>query len=128
MPTKLTLSSDLTNLVSAPTYQDVNVLLGTALTTLQTKSSTTYTLALVDTTFITNLTHASGCAITIPANITLAFPLGSEIAFIRGTSAGVITISLGVGVTCRNSAILADVPQDGVFMLKKLDTNGWIAI
>jgi lysophospholipase L1-like esterase len=98
------------------------------------ESLTTHTIALAEASctgsagVIIDLTHTSGCAITIPTNATIAFPVGSEIPFIRATGAGVPTASPAGGVTLRNSAALALIPAEGAFLLKKLATNTWIVI
>lgn len=63
-----------------------------------TVASGTYTLVLTDQNRYLRCTDAGGCAITIPANGDVAFPVNTEI-IIRQAAAGQVTVAGDGGVT-----------------------------
>lgn len=96
------------------------------------QSGTTYTLALADQYKEISLTHATGCALSIPLNATVAFPVGARIA-VWADAAGTYTIVGVSGVTL--NGISAGTPtgtmtvngsgiRNGV-VLRKTATNTW---
>lgn len=96
------------------------------------QSGTTYTLVLADYRKEISLTHATGCALTIPTNASVAFPVGTRIA-VWNDSAGTHTIVGASGVTL--NGISAGTPTGtitvnasgvrGGVLLRKTATNTW---
>lgn len=84
------------------------------------------TLALTDYGKVVEVTSSSSSVITVPANATIAFPIGTMIEVARmGT--GSVTIAAAVGVTIRNpAAVLTISPQYGSVVLRKRATNEWV--
>ncbi len=96
------------------------------------QSGTTYTLVLADYRKEISLTHATGCAVTIPTNASVAFPVGTRIA-IWNDSAGTHTIVGASGVTLNGISggsrtgtmtVNASGVRGGV-LLRKIATNAW---
>ena len=92
-------------------------------------TGTTYTLVLADRAMTKTLSNATSCAVTIPTNASVAFPIGSAIV-LRVTGAGTIsdytitaaaTVSLdGVATgSCAASAAIKAI------VLTKVGTNSW---
>ncbi len=71
-------------------------------------------------------TNAAGCAVTVPTNATVAFPIGSEIRFCQ-RGAAPVTITGDTGVTVNKpSGYDAETSAVGrVVTLKKVATNEW---
>lgn len=90
-----------------------------------TESTTARALALTDEGKYIRLSHASGCAVTVPPNASVAFPVGTEIVFRRTVSAGAASITEGSGVTVNNKAAVSSVTAGSNFALKKVATNEW---
>lgn len=89
-----------------------------------TDSTTSRTLALTDAGKYITFTNAGAITVTVPANASVAFPIGTEIYFRRDTAAGAITLS-NAGVTVNGSSSAPAIPADGNFALKKKATNTW---
>ena len=95
------------------------------------QSGTTYTLALDDYRKEISLTHATGCALTIPLNSSVAFPVGTRIA-VWNDSAGTHTINGASGVTLNGvgsaptgtMTVNASGVRGGV-LLRKTATDEW---
>jgi hypothetical protein len=66
--------------------------------TISTKSGSTYTLGLEDSSEILEFTNASGCQITIPTNASVNFPVGSQITLVQAGSNPIEVVAAG-GVT-----------------------------
>lgn len=83
------------------------------------------TLTLFDANTSQICTDAS--TITIPANATVAFPIGTEIQLLRSTSA-VVTLALAAGVTAtgRTGAANTLIVVTNYVLLKKIAINTWI--
>lgn len=64
--------------------------------------------------------------LTIPANATIAFPIGTVIYFTQ-IGAGQTTIVAAGGVTIRNANGLIIVAQYSTAYIRKIATNEWIA-
>lgn len=88
-----------------------------------TDATTARTLALADIGNYIRCTHASGCAITIPQQTTVAWPDGSIIYIRRATGAGAISLA-GAGITYNDSAV-ASVTAGQSFALRKAATDSW---
>lgn len=84
------------------------------------------TLALTDEYTFQNVTAAS--TITVPANATVALPVGSQIDFFQA-GAGVITFAAAGGVTIiSKGSTLATTEAGDAATLKKTATNTWALI
>jgi len=89
-------------------------------------SSTAFTLALDDMNTIVVCTSASSVVVTIPAEVTEAFPDWSLVNILR-RGAGTVTITAAEGVTL-NGAVAGSVvisAQHGVAALAKIGTDEW---
>jgi phage tail protein X len=90
--------------------------------TTVTESTTARTIGLTDDGKYIRLTHASGCAITIPEQAVVTWLDETEIGF-RVAGAVAPTFTLGTGVTLNtNSPTLA---QHSTFALKRVAENIW---
>ena len=84
------------------------------------------TLALTDEYTFQNVTAAS--TITVPANATVALPVGSQIDFFQA-GAGVITFAAAGGVTIiSKGGALSTTEAGDAATLKKTATNTWALI
>ena len=82
-------------------------------------------LALADAGMMVLITSASAATITVPADSTVNFPVGTEIEF-RQQGAGLVTFVGAAGVTVTNAGNRKkSVGQYAVFALKKLAANDW---
>lgn len=91
-------------------------------------SDTTITLGLEDLGKTITLDSTSNYTISIPANSTTAFPIGSEMDFVR-LNIGSVTFAGAVGVTInsKNSNKSIAARYSGASLLK-LDTNTWLLV
>lgn len=94
--------------------------------TVTTVATTTHTLAAASVYAYHRFTHASGCTITVPANATVALPVGTEF-HLRQSAAGGLTISAAVGVTINiPTALEASTDREGaVVTVKKIGADEW---
>lgn len=86
------------------------------------------TLALTDAGTVQNCTNSSAITMTVPANSSVAFPVGTEIAVIR-SGAGTVTFSPASGVTLNSKEGKRSI--DGQYAscaLKKIGTNVWVLV
>ena len=67
--------------------------------TAEDVSGTTYTLVLADANKLKNFTNASAATVTIPPNSSVAFDVGTQIAFRQDNAANQLTFAPGSGVT-----------------------------
>lgn len=94
---------------------------------INAQTGTTYTLVLTDGGKEVTMDNGSPNTLTIPAEATIAFPIGTQIA-VRQIGAGVTTVDGDTGVTVNGvsaggAAILAQ--YQGVALLK-VDSDTWI--
>jgi hypothetical protein len=82
-----------------------------------------YTLVLSDVAKVIGFNSSSNLTLTVPANASVAFPLGTVINVYR-SGTGVVTISGASGVTVRNAGTI--VSQFGERSLRKRGTNEWV--
>jgi hypothetical protein len=87
------------------------------------QTGTAYTLTLADQEGIVEMNNANPNTLTVPANVTIAFPIGTKISVLQ-EGAGLTTIAAAVGVTIRNVGAL--VGQYKTALLYKRATNEWI--
>lgn len=83
-----------------------------------------YTILLNDASFYLTLSAATGKTITVPANATTAFPIGTQIP-IQQAGAGQVTIAAAVGVTINSPETLKLRKQFSRAWLVKTGTNVW---
>jgi hypothetical protein len=90
------------------------------------QSGTTYIPTLLDNQQTIICSNASAITFTIPANASVAFPVGATLIVVQG-GAGVITFAAAVGVTLNsNGALVSSNGQWAVCGLQKIATNTWI--
>ena len=82
-----------------------------------------YTLALSDVAKVVAMNNNSPATVTIPANSSVAFPVGTVINVYEMTGEGVSIVG-AAGVTLRNAGTIAD-PYVEV-SLRKRDTDEWV--
>ena len=95
--------------------------------TPNTRSTTSYPLALTDNNRVVETTNGSAVTITVPANASVAFPIGARIELAQ-VGAGQITASPAGGVTLRTPAGHAAKTrtQYSIIALTKRGTDEWI--
>lgn len=86
-----------------------------------------YTLVLGDANKLKDMTHASAGAVTIPANASVAFAVGTQIALRQGNTANQITVTPDVGVTLNSKygRLLTENVQYAMVYLVKIATDTW---
>jgi trimeric autotransporter adhesin len=91
-------------------------------------SVTAYTLQLTDLSKTIETTSTSAITITIPANISVAFEVGSEINILRYGS-GTVTFVADTNVTINSRSTLVTIGHQyaGVTLIKR-DTNEWYLV
>lgn len=94
--------------------------------TLNSQSGTAYTLALTDKAGMVRMSNAGANTLTVPANATVAFTIGTQILILQ-EGAGQTTISPAVGVTIlsADNAFNTRV-QYSVATLIKVAINTWL--
>jgi len=92
-----------------------------------TNKTDDYTLALTDANSTLTMSHATLVkTFIVPPNASVAFPIGTQILFIR-LGAAVVDFEAGVGVTINSpSGDLEILDQYGMAALVKTDTNTWV--
>ena len=115
------------NDVVAATAAKVQEIIDASASSVITESTTSRTLAyLTDQNNIIKTSSGSATTITVPANSTSAFPVGSSVEIIQGGS-GRVTISPAGGVTIRNADGLNTTrAQWSSASLVKIATDEWI--
>jgi flagellar basal body rod protein FlgF len=90
------------------------------------KTGTAYTLALTDDGRTVTSSNAAAQTVTVPANATVAFPIGTEIAVLQA-GAGALSVAAAGGVTINKPADrqLTARGQNSVLRLRKTATNVW---
>ena len=88
------------------------------------QTGTTYTIVMGDVGKDVRCTNSAAITLTVPANATTAFPIGTMIAISRG-GAGVVTISPASGVTLRTPNGAATAAQYDARVIEKIGTDEW---
>lgn len=89
-------------------------------------STTTYTLVLTDASKFVVMLNSAASTLTVPANASVAFPAGTQIAIRSGTTAGTVSIVAAIGVTLFNPYnSLALAGQAAEARLLKIGTDAW---
>lgn len=92
---------------------------------VKSQSGTTYTAVMADANTYTQFTNGSAITFTIPANASVAFPVGTEIT-VEQNGAGALSIAASGGVTINSrGSDLTLAGQYAVAVLKKVATNTW---
>lgn len=96
--------------------------------TINAQTGTTYTFVLADQGKYITASNASAQTYTIPANSSVAFPIGSSIDLIQ-IGAGQVTVQGNGGVTVYSTGATAATPkarvQYSAMTLKKVATDTW---
>jgi hypothetical protein len=89
-------------------------------------ADTTYTLVLSDASKYLRFTNAAGCAVTVPAEASVAFPIDTEIVF-RQSGAGAVSIAGDTGVTINGlTGFLNETAMQGaIITIKKVAADEW---
>ena len=87
------------------------------------QTGVTYTLVRADESKVLTLTNASAITLTVPANSSVAFPIGTRVTVIQG-GAGGVTFTPASGVTINNNSALAGQWQKAE--LVKTGTDTWV--
>ena len=94
--------------------------------TINNQTNTTYQLASGDEGAIITLTNSSAITVTVPANSTTAFSIGTTVWLQQGGS-GTVSISPAGGVTVNSEGSLTDLNgQYAIGYLMKTDTDEWV--
>jgi len=96
---------------------------------LNSQIGTTYTFVLTDATKIVEMSNAAANTVTIPANATVAFPIGTTITVVQ-TGAGLTTVQGAVGVTVNgvSAGSKATTAQYEGMSLYKRATDEWVIV
>lgn len=95
--------------------------------TRNAQSGTSYTLVLADRGKLVELGNANPITLTIPANASVAFPVGTKIDLLQ-TGAGQVTVSPAGGVTVNAKTGLKTSGQWAAATLVKRATDTWVLI
>ena len=91
-------------------------------------TTTAYTLVLGDAGKYVTLSNAASITLTIPANATVAFDVGTVVNVVQ-LGAGQVTIAGAVGVTVNSEGSKLKLKgQYAVASLLKTATNTWVAL
>ena len=82
------------------------------------------TLALADTNRVVTVNAAGATTLTVPANSSVAFPVGALVG-VFNLGAGTVTVEGAGGVTVRNAG---PVPQFQEVSLRKRGTDEWVMV
>ena len=86
-----------------------------------------YTLVLADKNKLVEMSVASGNTLTVPPNVDVAFPVGSQIRVLQ-TNTGQCTLTAGAGVTINGTPGLKLRTQWASATLIKRATDTWVAV
>lgn len=84
-----------------------------------------YTLVLADAGTAVEMTGGTPATVTVPANSTVGFPVGTVIEIVQ-YGAGQVTIAGADGVTVRTAASLTTRAQYSAASLRKRGTDEWL--
>lgn len=114
--------STISNITGLQTVLD-NLATSIVTITADTKTDVDYTLVLTDAGKCIEMNSASSHNLQVPANSTVAFPIGTVIE-IYMAGAGVVTVTAAGGVTVRNIGSLN--AQYATASLRKRATDEWV--
>lgn len=107
----------------APAAEDIQSLADFTLQ-INTQTGASYTLVLTDAAKYVRMNRATAQTLTVPANSTAAFPVGTQI-IVRQAGAGQVTVAAAGGVTINSSLSLKLRAQHSTATLVKVGTNEW---
>lgn len=90
-----------------------------------TTKTADYTLALVDAGTVVEMDLAAPGTLTVPADASVAFPVGTLIEILQ-LGVGTVTVAPAAGVTLRTAATLSSRAQYSSVGLRKRAANEWI--
>lgn len=91
------------------------------------QTGTSYTVVLTDEQKLVELSNAGAITLTVPANATTAFAVGTQIHLMQ-TGAGQVTVTPAGGVTINGTPGLKTRAQWSAITLIKRATNTWVVI
>jgi hypothetical protein len=74
------------------------------------EAGSTYSLALTDDGKLLRFTNGTSTVVTIPTNVSVAFPVGAQVTFARYDASGTVTIQGAGGVTVVSTGATASAP------------------
>ena len=93
---------------------------------LNAQTGTTYTAVLTDADKIITLNNAAAIAMTIPANASVAYPIGTKLNFLQ-LGAGSVTIGITTDTLSYDSALTAVLNgQYAVATAVKVTSTSWV--
>ena len=98
-----------------------------AQSTINAQSGTTYTTVLGDASKLVTLSNASAITLTIPANSSVAYPVGTKIDLAQ-TGAGQVTVAGAGGVTVNSTPTLKLRTQYSAATCIKTATDTWLLV
>lgn len=110
---------------AAATVATLSGLSSLAVVPVKTITGTTYTLVLADQNQALEFTNTLGCTVTIPANSSVAFPVGAPLE-LRQVTTGAVTVTPAAGVTVNRLGSLVSGGQWAVLGLVNRGTNLWL--
>ena len=94
---------------------------------INAQTGTTYTTVLADQSKLVTLTNASAITVTIPANSSVAYPVGTKIDFAQ-LGAGQVTFAGAGGVTVNATPTLKLRAQYSAATCIKIATDTWLLV
>ena len=110
-------------------YEPATPAAGGGTTSINAQIGTTYTPVLTDEGKAITLTNAAAIALTIPTNVSVAFPVGTTMTIIQG-GAGLVTATGAVGVTVNGISAgskATAAAYEGLALIKTA-TDTWIIV
>ena len=92
---------------------------------VESSAATSYTLVLADAGKLKQFTSSSAVTVTIPANASVAFPIGTQVHFERNGT-GTLTLATGGTPTLDSALSLAARARYSVLTATKTATNRWL--
>jgi hypothetical protein len=121
-----TIESDISTLQGDVT--DLETAVGLLTNVSLNNKTANYTLVLSDATKAIEMNVASANTLTIPANASVAFPVGTQIIVIQtGAGATTLTPAGGVTVNSKDGNLELGGQWAGVTLIKRA-TNTWVAV
>ena len=93
---------------------------------LNTRTSS-YTLAFGDGGKVVEMNSTASTTLTVPANATVGFPIGTSM-FVCRIGSGAVTIAAASGVTINTANSLTMGAQYSTVWLRKRNTDQWILV
>ena len=98
-----------------------------AQSTINAQTGTTYTTVLADASKLVTLNNASAITLTIPANSSVAYPVGTKIDLAQ-IGAGQVTVAGAGGVTVNSTPTLKFRAQYSAATCIKTATDTWLLV